>query len=246
MSKALRTTLVLVILISAAANAPGLLLALGNSEADPADAKAGSSVAPVDYYAYDYDYDTTQSDPGAWLDALFQASNDTPVASWRHTWTDFEAAPTADALNPYRRPAHWEPEGVLFAYVSTFGDIGYSDVSENVSSPGSNSVRGLRLTGFGAGAAVPGKSQEGKGVEGPDDQPDPGPAPDDDPPPPDDVTPVPPGVDEPDTDPVPGDQPVSVPEPASMGLFVLGLAGLFWFGKRRRVAVPARDGRDRA
>lgn len=233
MSKTLRTTLVLAILISAAANAPGLLLALGNSQpAAPADAKAGSSVAPVDYYAYDYDYDTTPSDPGEWLDALFEASNDASVARWRHTWTDFEAAPAADALNPYRRPAQWEPEGVLFAYLSTFSDIGYTDLREGFSTPASRSVKSVQLIGFGAGPAVPERNEDGQGAEGPAD--DPGPAPEDDPPP-DEVTPVPPAPDQPDTEPQP---PVSVPEPAPMGLFALGLAALFMFAKRRRVSVP--------
>lgn len=243
MSKTLRTTLVLAILISAAANAPGLLLALGNSQpAAPADAKAGSSVAPVDYYAYDYDYDTTPSDPGEWLDALFEASNDASVARWRHTWTDFEAAPAADALNPYRRPAQWEPEGVLFAYLSTFSDIGYTDLREDFSSPVSHSVRSVWSTGFGAGSVVPGNNnEEGQGAEVPEDEP--GPAPEDNPPPPDDVTPVTPVPDQPDTEPQP---PVSVPEPAPLGLFALGLAGLFLFQKRRHVSALARGNRDRA
>lgn len=251
MSKALRTTLILAILISAAANAPGLLLALANSqEPNPAEAKAGASVAPVDYYAYDYDYDTTQTTPSEWLDALFQASNTQPVASWRHTWTDFESTPTADALNPFRRPAHWEPEGVLFAYLATFGDIGYTDLHESFANPSSRSVKSIRLTGFSAGAGGgSGKVDQGKGGQTPpDEQPDPDPIPDTDPPPPDeDVTPVPPIPDETDTDPLPHeDPPVTVPEPASMGLFAVGLAGLFMFGKRRRLSALARDGRDRA
>lgn len=239
MSKALRTTLALAILISAAANAPGLLLALGNAQgADPAEAKAGSSVAPVDYYAYDYDYDTTAADPGEWLDALFR-SDDARVASWHHTWTDFESAPAADALGMHRRPAQWEPEGVLFAYLATFSDIGYTDLRENFAYPSSASPRFVSLAGGGGSPPSRGGSQD------PGDEPGPGPddVPDTDPPPPDDVTPVPPGPDQPDTETPP---PVSVPEPAPMGLFALGLAGLFMFGRRHRVAVAARDRRDRA
>jgi hypothetical protein len=236
MNKALRTTLVLVILISAAANAPGLLLTLDNSQG--ADAKTGSSVAPVDYYAYDYDYDTTPSyeDPGAWLDSLFRGGDPAPVASWRHTWTDFESPPTADALNPYRRPVHWEPEGVLLASVSTFSDMGYNDLSGDVGSFSNKSPGRVTSALFGG---FTDSRKEGKGAETPpDDEPDPGPGPGDEPNPP-----------VPDTDPPPPDvtpdPPVSVPEPAPMGLLALGLAGLFMFGKRRRLVALTREGRDR-
>jgi hypothetical protein len=235
MSKALRTTLILVILISAAANAPGLLLALGNSQGgDPADAKAGSST-PADYYAYDYDYDTTHADPGAWLDSLFRANERAPVASWHHTWTDFESPPTADALNPYRRPVHWEPEGVLLAYVSTFGDMGYNDLSGEVGNFSSRSAGRVTNALFGGFADA---RKEGKGAEiPPEGEPDPIP----DPPVPDTE---PPYTDPPPPDVTP-DPPVSVPEPAPMGLLALGLAGLFMFGKRRRLVALTRESRDR-
>jgi hypothetical protein len=232
MNKAIRTTLVLVILISAAANAPGLLLALGNSQG--ADAKAGSSVAPVDYYAYDYEYDTIPSyeDPGAWLESLFRTNDPARLASWRHTWTDFESPPTADALNPFRRPVHWEPEGVLLAHVSTFSDMGYSDLSGDVGSFDSGSVVTSALLG-----GFTYWRKEDKDAETPPDQ-EPGPGPGD-----------PPGPPVPDTDPPPPDvrpdPPVSVPEPAPMGLFALGLAGLFMFGKHRRFVALTREGRGR-
>jgi hypothetical protein len=237
MSKALRITLVFVILISAAAaNAPGLLLAFGNSQG--ANAKAGSSVAPVDYYAYDYDYDAIPpyEDPGAWLDSLLQASDAARQASWRHTWTDFESPPTADALNPYRRPVHWEPEGVLLAYVSTFGDIGYSDLGGDVESFSTGRMTRALFGGFTYGR------NEGKAPETPpNDEPGPGDDPD---PPVADTDPPPPDTDPPPPDLTP-DPPVNVPEPAPMGLLALGLAGLFMFGKRRRLVALARVGRDR-
>jgi hypothetical protein len=228
MTKALRITLVFVILISAAAaNAPGLLLALGNSLG--ADAKAGSSVAPVDYYAYDYEYDAIPSyeDPGAWLDSLFPAR----LASWHHTWTDFESPPTADALNPFRRPVHWEPEGVLLAQVSTFSDMGYSDLSGKAESFSNESTARVTSSLFGGFTYW---RKEDKDAETPPQLDPPGnepgpPVPDTDPPPPD----------------VRPDPPVSVPEPAPMGLFALGLAGLFMFGKQRRLAVLTREGRGR-
>ena len=234
MNKALRTTLALVILISAAANAPGLLLALGNSEkAEPA-AKAGSTIAPVDHYAYDYDYDTAQSDPGEWLDTLFREGNEASVASWHHNWTDFESTPAADTL----RPAHWEPEGVLFAYLATFGDIGYTDLGENFANPSSSKLTSLRLAalgGSGGGSPDPGE---------PDVVPETDPPPTDDQTPDNETPPVPPGPGpQPDPDPPPA---VSVPEPAPMGLFALGLAGLFMFGKRRSLIALARDRHDRA
>jgi hypothetical protein len=230
MSKVLRNTLALALLISAVANAPGLLLALGIGDGEgSADVPTGAALAPVGggdlYYASG---PADDADPGAWLDT-FLRSTDVPASAWRHSWTDCECPPAQDVLTRYRRSPHWEPPGVMFAYATDYSEVGGSLVSESLAGGDFGKVTtGYVAADFGPGSlrsrGGPAPSKEGEGVQDdtppPDDNPsdEPGDVPGDQPPPGDDPGPGPgnpPGGDEPDDGPPNNDPPSNPPSPGT-------------------------------
>jgi hypothetical protein len=241
MSKVLRNTLALALLVTALANAPGLLFTRGDGDGNSQVVKSAtttrSKVEPVDYYVFDYDLPAgNELDADLWMDTVFRDTGQ--FAAYRHTWTDFENEPAADALNPYRRPPNWEPEGVLLAYAPTF-DNGFR-------TEGFNKALGTtRFTGsFGVLGGIRTKPQEQTTTEEPPPQvPD---APKNEEPPPPYEPETPPYEPEtPPPAPVP-DEIVQVPEPTSMSLLALGLGMLmFGFGRRAYGRVSSRGDRDR-
>lgn len=260
MPKVLATLLTFAALVSAAANAPGVMFASSKQPLAANVDSAGSAMLPA-------------VDQGAWLDtALGDAQMQ--VASWRHTWTDDETDTdtyyTTPGASPYGRSVHWEPQGVLLAYEPHYADdVAYFEGLNHFgmrfagrgnsrhSGSGSKTIAsddGADAGGTGGDTPATNSppsdtsptdtsqddetSGDEPGTADPDaprNEPPPGPT--------DDISVVSvvlPGPTEEPTDtslpqPPHDEQPVSVPEPAPMGLLALGLAGIMMFGRRRSV-----------
>jgi len=257
MPKVLATLFTFAALVSAAANAPGVMLANSKQPLAANVDHAGSAVPPA-------------IDHGAWLDTAL-ADAQIQVASWHHTWTDEETDPdtyyATPGANPYGHSAHWEPQGVLLAYEPHYAeDVGYSDGLNQFGmrlagrSNSRNSGAGGKTIASGDGvhegssdgetpATNPPPSDTSPSDTSPGDETrsdEPGTAGPDAPTnelppgPHDDIDVVPPGPTDEHTDTLPPpppkeEQPVSVPEPAPMGLLALGLAGIMMFGRRRSI-----------
>lgn len=213
MPKALATLITFAALVSAVAHAPGV--PFGKSERP---LSAGADVNDAQ----------PAIDQGAWLDTALSDAQ-IRIASWHHTWTDTEAAPETYFETP--EPKHYEPQGVLLAQAPEHSSADSSGL--NVFGPRFD----FRGSAHGSGSKSKPSGNQDDGSTGSElpatdgvTETSPG-----------DETGTDTGTDTDETNSEEGSEPsvdqapAQVPEPMTMSLLGLGLAGMLMFGRRRIV-----------